>query len=235
MPIITPAYPSMCATHNVTRSTKQIVYKELVRGGEITDKIVSGKGQWKDLFVKHTFFTDSYKYYLSVVSASTTKEAQLIWSGYVESKIRILVGSLDEHESIAIAHPYNKGFERVHKCRNADEIEKVQRGSIEYQLKDVPTETTDLSSDNVGTKPGTATKSEATIGDTKEVAQLKDLVIDKDVGVDEETPVIIYSTTFYVGLELREGEYLSRSEGLVGLCFWQSNKVYRILESFPRC
>lgn len=34
MPIITPAYPSMCATHNVTQSTKKIIEEEFKRGFE---------------------------------------------------------------------------------------------------------------------------------------------------------------------------------------------------------
>lgn len=32
MPIITPAYPSMCSTHNVTLSTQQIMTAEFKRG-----------------------------------------------------------------------------------------------------------------------------------------------------------------------------------------------------------
>ena len=32
MPIITPAYPSMCATHNVTQSTQMIMTEEFKKG-----------------------------------------------------------------------------------------------------------------------------------------------------------------------------------------------------------
>lgn len=32
MPIITPAYPSMCATHNVTESTQMIMTEEFKKG-----------------------------------------------------------------------------------------------------------------------------------------------------------------------------------------------------------
>ena len=32
MPIITPAYPAMCATHNVTASTQMIVTEEFKKG-----------------------------------------------------------------------------------------------------------------------------------------------------------------------------------------------------------
>ena len=35
MPIITPAYPSMCATHNVMASTQLIMTEEFKRGNDI--------------------------------------------------------------------------------------------------------------------------------------------------------------------------------------------------------
>src|ERR1700712_1057166 len=101
MPIITPAYPSMCTTHNFTRSTMSVIEREFKRGGAIADQIMMGKTQWRELFAKHTFFTQGYKYYLSVISASTSKEEQLLWSGFVESKVRLLVAKVEDHASIA--------------------------------------------------------------------------------------------------------------------------------------
>ncbi|EEY20866.1 Poly(A) polymerase pla1 [Verticillium alfalfae VaMs.102] len=88
MPIITPAYPSMCATFNITKSAMTVIQRELQRGCEITDNVMLSKRPWGDLFIKHTFFTSGYKYYISVVTTSTTKEAHKIWSGYVESKVQ---------------------------------------------------------------------------------------------------------------------------------------------------
>jgi poly(A) polymerase len=187
MPIITPAYPSMCATHNITRSTMEIIHRELKRGGNITDQILMGKAQWKDLFVKHTFFTKGYKYYLSVISASTTKDAQKIWSGLVESKVRLLVVALEGHESIALAHPFNKGFERIHSCKSDEEIEKAKGGSLQHQIKEIPLET----STSVSTKEENAG------------------AVDKPQ-VDEKS-TIVYTTTHYIGLELYEGMLLAQT------------------------
>lgn len=179
MPIITPAYPQMCATHNITKSTKEVIRRELQRGGEIMDQIMDGKLPWKELFVKHTFFTKGYKYYLSIISASTTQEAQLIWSGLVESKVRLLVVNVEAHESIALAHPFNKGFERVHRCTTDEEIEKVKNGSMEFLVDESSQKDSEPAKETDG-----ATASDAT----------------------KEGPTMIYTTTFYIGLELREGK-----------------------------
>jgi len=185
MPIITPAFPSMCATHNISYSTKTIILKELRRGGEIAAQILAGKLPWKDLFAKHTFFTQGYKYYLSVISASTTKDAQMIWAGMVESKVRLLVQNLEGHESIAFAHPFNKGFERAHRCRADEEIEKVKQGSLEFQARDIATSTT-----GHGPVPEAVLKEE----------QAQD-----EKNADDAELTMVYTTTHYVGLELNEG------------------------------
>ncbi|CRK23672.1 hypothetical protein BN1723_018091, partial [Verticillium longisporum] len=104
----------MCATFNITKSAMTVIQRELQRGCEITDNVMLSKRPWGDLFIKHTFFTSGYKYYISVVTTSTTKEAHKIWSGYVESKVRVLVQGLEQHQSIAIAHAFNKGYDRRH-------------------------------------------------------------------------------------------------------------------------
>lgn len=197
MPIITPAYPSMCATHNITKSTKEIIQRELQRGGNITDLIMMGKAPWKSLFERHTFFTEGYKYYLSVISASTTKEAQLVWSGLVESKVRLLVVQLEGHPSINIAHPFNKGFERVHSCRSEEEIEKAKNGSLEYQIKE--TETSEASKD-LGV--GATIKDETTLNGRGQNGENGDAKIGEGDSV-----TTVYTTTHYIGLELHEGKY----------------------------
>ncbi|PON21222.1 Poly(A) polymerase pla1 [Trichoderma gamsii] len=179
MPVITPAYPSMCATFNITRSSMTIIQRELRRGLEISEEIMVGKRPWSDLFVKHTFFTQGYRYYISVVSASKNKEAHKVWSGYVESKVRMLVQKLEQHSSIALAHPFNKGYDRRHLCKNDHEIEQVQEGSLEFVIKD----------------EGKDQKSEE-----------KNPKLEENQDSSASTsPVEVYTTTHYIGIELEEG------------------------------
>lgn len=196
MPIITPAYPSMCATHNVSLSTKTVIVRELERGEDITHKIFTGQLQWKDLFAKHTFFTEDYKYYLSIVASSRSKEAQVIWSGLVESKVRLLVANLETQGSIEVARPFNKGFDRVHRCNDEDEVASVISGDLTFQAKDIKTETTD------------------SVHDPKHIAAAEggadNMTMPNDNGEiatdSPESVTIIYTTTYYVGIELVHGE-----------------------------
>ena len=193
MPVITPAYPSMCATHNISLSTKKIILRELTRGGDITDKISVGQIQWKDLFERHSFFTKDYKYYLSIVSCSRTKDAQLLWSGLVESKVRHLVTELEHDELISIAHPFNKGFDRVHHCHTEDEIDAVMHGDLRYQAKDIKTETTDSTNDPI--------HNAAAEGGADNIAISNTDVNESSNGIGMTT---LHTTTYYIGLELNQ-------------------------------
>lgn len=106
MPVITPAYPSMCATHNITASTKKVVLNEFKRGIQITNNIFTNKNNWSDLFKSQTFFHD-YKFYLTVTAFTMgTDEMHLKWSGLVESKLRLLVLKLETIPGFNIAHPF---------------------------------------------------------------------------------------------------------------------------------
>ncbi|KAJ3345360.1 polynucleotide adenylyltransferase, partial [Kappamyces sp. JEL0680] len=99
MPVITPAYPSMCSTHNVTQSTQLITTAEFGRAAEIADRILLGQENWTTLFEKSDFF-HKYKYYLQVCASSTSAEAQSKWSGLVESRLRQLIMKLELVENL---------------------------------------------------------------------------------------------------------------------------------------
>ena len=196
MPVITPAYPSMCATHNICLSTKKVIEREWDRAGNLTDKIYLGQASWKDLFAKHTFFTKDYKYYLSINVTAKNKDALHVWSGHVESKVRLLVQNIETEESIAIARPFNKGFSRVHRCTSEQQLDEVIDGELKYQASDIGTETTDAANNPVqaAVAQGDASKISVPNGSIKEAAN------------GEETTTI-YTTTYYIGIELSAGMY----------------------------
>ncbi|THH28420.1 hypothetical protein EUX98_g5765 [Antrodiella citrinella] len=129
MPIITPAYPSMCATHNVTQSTQMIMTQEFKKGSEIVERVIIGAAEWSDLFTKHDFF-HKYRYYLRVIASTGSSDLQIKWSGTVESKIRQLVMKLEYVESVQLAHPFIKGFEQISHCIGEEEVRAVAEGDI---------------------------------------------------------------------------------------------------------
>ncbi|CAO2652415.1 Nn.00g006980.m01.CDS01 [Neocucurbitaria sp. VM-36] len=143
MPIITPAFPSMCATHTVMPSTLRIMQAEFGRADKIVQHIFAGAKSWDALFERHTFFTKDHKYYLSVVAASRTKEASATFSGLVQSKVRWIVKHIDDGQTgIETARPYIEYFERVHRCKNEEQVDKVSQGNLDYMIpaSEVPAE-----------------------------------------------------------------------------------------------
>lgn len=184
MPIITPAYPSMCATHNISLSTKAVILRELQRGGDIVDRIFLKQLTWNDLFARHSFFTRDYKYYLSITASSKTKEAHSMWSGLVESKLRHLVGALDRKATIGVAHPFPKGFERVHVVTEDQQADAVKSGSTQYQVQNMKTETlneTNPAVNSAAAQQETPQPEEKTDNGTR----------------------TLYTTTYYIGLEIK--------------------------------
>ncbi|WFD29702.1 polynucleotide adenylyltransferase [Malassezia sp. CBS 17886] len=173
MPIITPAYPSMCATHNVTQSTQMIMTNEFLRASEVVDRVFLGKAQWSELFEKHDFF-HRYKYYLRVIASSGSADMQLKWQGTVESRLRQLVMKLELVPSLLCAHPYVKGFDQETVCNTDEEVRLVASGDAPAT---VAPRTTDLPAD------GDAAK-------------------EKDAQEASEGHRTIYTTTFYIGLKV---------------------------------
>ncbi|KAG8931019.1 polynucleotide adenylyltransferase [Tulasnella sp. 419] len=129
MPIITPAYPAMCSTHNVTASTQDIMTNECRRAAEVVDRVMKDGAPWSELFEKHDFFS-RYRYYIQVVASANSSENLKKWSGTVESKIRQLVMKLEHVDSMKLAHPFTKPFEHVNHCINDDEMRAVVLSTI---------------------------------------------------------------------------------------------------------
>jgi poly(A) polymerase len=97
----------------------------------------------------------------------------------VESKLRHLVGKLEQIESIKLAHPFNKGFDKEHQCKTEEDSEGVAHG--EYQVS--------------GTQNGVITKE----------TDLRKEENGSDDSNTPEAPYKVYTTTFYIGLEIDSG------------------------------
>lgn len=208
----------MNSTFNITKSGMIVIQRELKRALEITELIMADKKPWSDLFAKHTFFTSNYKYYISVIATSETKEAHKMWSGYVESKVRMLVQKLETHQNIALAHPFNKGYERRHRCKSSEEIAQVQEGSLAFMVS-AADEITDMKTKNepettaFKTDDGSVIKKEddhmAENGQGTDIKYENESLIKNEEGESSAVtapsePVArdIFTTTHYIGLQL---------------------------------
>lgn len=139
MPVITPSFPSMCSTHNVTASTFRIVLGEFKMASETVDRIMNGHASWSALFTHHTFFKN-YHHYLQVVVSSDNPIDQLKWAGWVEAKLRQLVIKLESVPYMALVHPFFKGFNYQQPCQTVAETFLATRGLDLAKYKHTPSQ-----------------------------------------------------------------------------------------------
>lgn len=107
MPIITPSYPQQNSTFNVTISTRTVMMREFERAKGVSEAVVKGEKDWKELFEPIQFF-QMYVHFLTLIASSQPE-----WIGLVESKIRHLVTNLEKHQCIVLAHVNPKSYTRV--------------------------------------------------------------------------------------------------------------------------
>merc|ERR1712048_813966 len=109
MHIITPSFPAMNSTHNVSESTCEVLKREIARAFHLLSRAERNinETKWKDLFEKNTFFID-HKNYIFVKACAPYKNLTE-WSGLIESKIRNLVNSLEQHPNVKVT-PFCKAL-----------------------------------------------------------------------------------------------------------------------------
>lgn len=158
MPIITPAFPEQNSTHNVTRSTCTVIKNEICEALDICRDITEGKAEWKALFDEVNFFS-RYRHFIALVMAAPNEEEELNYGGFLESRIRLLVQSLERNQDIIIAHndpnkhkpsrnakfdvnPENKritlwfiGLEFVEHAKSLDLTAEIQRFKTNVELQ----------------------------------------------------------------------------------------------------
>mmetsp|Transcript_52145 Transcript_52145/g.117421 ORF Transcript_52145/g.117421 Transcript_52145/m.117421 type:complete len:533 (-) Transcript_52145:40-1638(-) len=101
MPIITPAFPSMNSTYNVSESTKRILMQEFARGSKIAAQVQQGKCQWAEVYKPLPFFTQ-HKHFLHMEVFARSMQVFTKWTGWVESKLRHLVKQLEQLPEVQV-------------------------------------------------------------------------------------------------------------------------------------
>ncbi|GAB2215559.1 hypothetical protein Droror1_Dr00019947 [Drosera rotundifolia] len=106
MPIITPAYPCMNSSYNVSLSTLRVMMEQFEHGNAICQNIELNKAMWSALFEPYLFF-EAYKNYLQVDIVAADTEDLLSWKGWVESRLRLLTLKI-ERDTLGVlqCHPY---------------------------------------------------------------------------------------------------------------------------------
>ncbi|KAL4526209.1 hypothetical protein Ndes2437B_g07464 [Nannochloris sp. 'desiccata'] len=96
MPIITPAYPCMNSSYNVSDCTLQVMTDEFKRGKTVCDEILLATApsptEWSRLFEPLPIF-EGFKHYLMVEVTAANKEDFELWEGWVHSRMRLLIRS----------------------------------------------------------------------------------------------------------------------------------------------
>lgn len=110
MPIITPAYPCMNSSYNVSSSTLRIMSEEFKRGNEISEVMEANKADWATLCEPYPFF-EAYKNYLQIEIAAENADDLRKWKGWVESRLRQLTLKIERHTyNMLQCHPHPGDF-----------------------------------------------------------------------------------------------------------------------------
>eukprot|EP00428_Durinskia_dybowskii_P042691 CAMPEP_0170270560 /NCGR_PEP_ID=MMETSP0116_2-20130129/35225_1 /TAXON_ID=400756 /ORGANISM="Durinskia baltica, Strain CSIRO CS-38" /LENGTH=585 /DNA_ID=CAMNT_0010521753 /DNA_START=31 /DNA_END=1788 /DNA_ORIENTATION=- len=103
MPVITPAFPAMNSTYNVTETTKRILLEEFRRGLDTMRLVEQQKADWSKVHEPHPFF-EQFRHFLWLEVLVRTDEVYKKFSGWVESKLRILIMQFESVAGMQI-HP----------------------------------------------------------------------------------------------------------------------------------
>lgn len=108
MPIISPGYPSMNTTPNVSSSTLRVLQEEFVRGRIIVDSMMMQRQHsvmWNTLF-EPSDFTVRYNHYLCLNLGAADEESLSQWTWHVMGRLKSLVNLLENSTSVVGAHPF---------------------------------------------------------------------------------------------------------------------------------
>jgi poly(A) polymerase len=181
MPVITPAYPSMCSTHNVSESTMKLMRMEMGRASDICKKVSTGSLPYEELFTNSDFFV-RHRNFFQIIAIAGSEAEYRAWSGYVESRIRHLTMYLEREAEIDMAPPYPEGFEAS--CSGQDISCVLEKHVYKKEY---------------GVVEGSVAKEDG-VDDSKAItiATAAAAVGDEEIGLTQ-----YYSMAFYVGITVK--------------------------------
>lgn len=118
MPIITPAYPPMNSAYQVSHATFSVMAEEFWRARSICEMIsyqqmipatATISSPLEALFTESNFFV-RYSWYLVIDITSPTTTQLFPWVKFVESRLRKLVESLQQVNTVSRVHIFPKEF-----------------------------------------------------------------------------------------------------------------------------
>ena len=114
MPIITPSFPCMNSTYNVTETTKRILTSEFARGHEILSSFSDQQGSEDVLnqLIRVPPFLSLFNFFVAVDVICTSEQAFTKLRGFVESRIRMFLKNLEHCQGIQSVRPWPKEFDR---------------------------------------------------------------------------------------------------------------------------
>ncbi|KAL3631950.1 Nuclear poly(A) polymerase 4 [Castilleja foliolosa] len=128
MPIITPAYPCMNSSYNVSSSTLRVMMEQFEIGKKICEDIELNNLKWNALFEPYSFF-ESYKNYLQVDIIASDVDDLRAWRGWVESRLRQLTLMIERDTFGKLqCHPYPLDYvDSSKQCANCAFFMGLQR------------------------------------------------------------------------------------------------------------
>ena len=109
MPIITPAYPTINSLRSATRSTRNRMVHEFKRGFNKCREIILNGSLWDSLISYPTFFV-RYAKYVEINVFGATQESVHEFVGFVQSRLRHLITSLEAEHLIKFAMVFPNEF-----------------------------------------------------------------------------------------------------------------------------
>mmetsp|Transcript_14580 Transcript_14580/g.37404 ORF Transcript_14580/g.37404 Transcript_14580/m.37404 type:complete len:694 (-) Transcript_14580:269-2350(-) len=107
-PIITPAYPCMNSSYNVSEATRSIMVEEFKRGDIVMEQILlkPDNPNWA-LLLDHGRFFSEFKNYLEIEIVCGDEQDFKMWEGWCHSRLRHLIMKTERFVNI---RPWPKGI-----------------------------------------------------------------------------------------------------------------------------